>query len=98
MTLAAQSVFPAAFEHEFESSAVLKWQYKFNQWLLFHSLLLLALCLLLRTWMPLSQVWILSLASVLPLSVFASMLLPYRVNRYSLSALFCIWMLLWMQG
>lgn len=98
MTLTAQPLFPAVFEHEYESGSGLKWQYKFNQWLLFHILLLLALGLLLRTWMPLPQPWLLSLASLLPLSVFASMLLPYRVNRYSLSALFCIWMLLWIPG
>lgn len=73
-----------------EQLFMLGWRYKLNQWQLFHCSLLLGNSLLLSSWMSFPSSWLLSLASLLPQSLLASMLLPYHVNRYSLSAPLCL--------
>ncbi|QDZ90506.1 hypothetical protein D0436_08485 [Shewanella decolorationis] len=73
---------------------------RFNQLMLFHSLLLLALSLLCE--MGLKSLGLeapfLSWAFILflPVAVSLSLLLKHRVSRRSLAWLFGLWMLLWL--
>lgn len=75
---------------------------RFNQLLIFHSLMLLALSMLTSTWlgqmkiidMPLAWGFIL----VIPVAVSLSLLLSHQITRHSLSSLFGVWMLLWVMG
>ncbi|MCL1091701.1 hypothetical protein L2744_19265 [Shewanella profunda] len=75
---------------------------RFNQLLIFHSLLLLAVSLLTRAWLgqlklvdiPLAWGFIL----IIPIAVSLSLLLRHQVTRHSLSSLFSVWMLLWIWG
>ncbi|GCF91469.1 MULTISPECIES: hypothetical protein [Shewanella] len=75
---------------------------RFNQLLIFHSLMLLAISMLTSTWlgqmkiidMPLAWGFIL----VIPIAVSVSLLLSHQITRHSLSSLFGVWMLLWVMG
>lgn len=75
---------------------------RFNQLLIFHSLMLLAISMLTSTWlgqmkiidMPLTWGFIL----VIPIAVSLSLLLSHQITRHSLSSLFGVWMLLWVMG
>lgn len=75
---------------------------RFNQLLIFHSLMLLAVSMLTSTWlgqmkiidMPLAWGFIL----VIPIAVSVSLLLSHQITRHSLSSLFGVWMLLWVMG
>ncbi|MCU7973726.1 hypothetical protein L5M43_00390 [Shewanella sp. SW36] len=75
---------------------------RFNQLLIFHSLMLLAISMLTSTWlgqmkiidMPLAWGFIL----VIPIAVSLSLLLSHQITRHSLSSLFGVWMLLWVMG
>lgn len=75
---------------------------RFNQLLIFHSLMLLALSMLTSTRlgqmkiidMPLAWGFIL----VIPIAVSLSLLLSHQITRHSLSSLFGVWMLLWVMG
>lgn len=75
---------------------------RFNQLLIFHSLMLLAISMLTSTWlgqmkiidMPLAWGFIL----IIPIAVSVSLLLSHQITRHSLSSLFGVWMLLWVMG
>lgn len=75
---------------------------RFNQLLIFHSLMLLAISMITSTWlgqmkiidMPLAWGFIL----VIPIAVSLSLLLSHQITRHSLSSLFGVWMLLWVMG
>lgn len=75
---------------------------RFNQLLIFHTLLLLAISLLTSSWLgqlnlidiPLIG-WVILL---IPIAVSLSLLLRHQVTRHSLSSLFSVWMLLWIWG
>lgn len=75
---------------------------RFNQLLLFYSLMLLAINLLANRWfgqvniIDLPLAW--GLMLLLPIAVSLSLLLRHQVTRYSLSYLFGVWMLLWFLG
>jgi len=73
---------------------------RFNQLMLFHSLLLLALSLLCGMGLETLnlEVPFLSWAFILflPVAVSLSLLLKHRVRRRSLAWLFGLWMLLWL--
>lgn len=75
---------------------------RFNQLVLFHSLMLLALSLLATSWLEqlhlIDHPWIWGLVILMPIAVSLSLLFSHQVNRYSLSGLFGVWMLLWILG
>ncbi|GIU09433.1 hypothetical protein [Shewanella morhuae] len=75
---------------------------RFNQLLLFHSLMLLAVSLFASRWfgqvsiIDLPLAW--GLMLLLPIVLVLSLLLRHQVTRYSLNYLFGVWMLLWVLG
>jgi len=75
---------------------------RFNQLLLFHSLMLLAISMLTSTWLGQMKIIAMPLAwgfmLVMPIAVSLSLLLKHQVTRHSLSSLFGVWMLLWIWG
>ncbi|MGI2098011.1 hypothetical protein [Shewanella glacialipiscicola] len=75
---------------------------RFNQLLLFYSLMLLAIGLLTHRWFAQVNIIDLPLAwglmLLLPIAVSLSLLLSHQVTRYSLNYLFGVWILLWVLG
>ncbi|MGI2066063.1 hypothetical protein [Shewanella sp. MF08487] len=75
---------------------------RFNQLLLFYSLMLLAIGLLTHRWFAQVNIIDLPLAwglmLLLPIAVSLSLLLSHQVTRYSLNYLLGMWMLLWIFG
>ena len=75
---------------------------RFNQFLLFHSLMLLAISMLTSTWLGQMKIIAMPLAwgfmLLMPIAVSVSLVLKHQVTRYSLSSLFGVWMLLWIWG
>ncbi|MFA7312769.1 MAG: hypothetical protein WC024_13225 [Shewanella sp.] len=75
---------------------------RFNQLLIFHSLMLLAISMLTSTWLGQMKIIAMPLAwgfiLVIPIAVSLSLLLSHQITRHSLSSLFSVWMLLWVMG